>query len=118
MQIYAHTHICISHLHIYLFLLIVTHIENCLHFNNYNYITTENFILFSPFLSLSLGLPRWFSGKESTCQCRRHGFNPGSGRFPEGGNGNPLHYSCLGNFMDRGAWWATVHGIARESDTS
>ena len=37
---------------------------------------------------------------------------PGSGRSPAGGNGNPLQYSCLGNPMDRGAWWATVHGIA------
>ena len=36
-----------------------------------------------------------------------------SGRSPGGGNGNPLHYSCLGNPMDRGAWWATVHGVVR-----
>ena len=41
------------------------------------------------------------------------GSNPGSGRSPGGGNGNPLQYSCLENPMDRGAWWATVHGIAR-----
>ena len=41
---------------------------------------------------------------------------PMSGRSPEEGNGNPLRYSCLENPMDRGAWWATVHGIA-ESDT-
>ena len=33
------------------------------------------------------------------------------GRFPGEGNGNPLQYSCLGNLMDRGAWWATVHGV-------
>ena len=38
---------------------------------------------------------------------------PGSGRFPAGGRGNPLKYSCLGNPMDRGAWRATVHRIAR-----
>ena len=38
---------------------------------------------------------------------------PGLGRSPGEGNGNPLHYSCLGNPMDRGAWWATVHGVAR-----
>ena len=38
---------------------------------------------------------------------------PGSGRSPGGGNGNPLQYSCLGNPMDRGAWWATVHGAAK-----
>ena len=40
-------------------------------------------------------------------------FHPGSGRSPGGGNGNPLQYSCLGNSMDRGAWRATVHGVAR-----
>ena len=38
---------------------------------------------------------------------------PGSGRFPRGGNGNPLQQSCLENPMDRGAWWATVHGVAK-----
>ena len=38
---------------------------------------------------------------------------PGSGRFPGEGNGNPLQYSCLENPMDRGAWWATVHGVAK-----
>ena len=43
---------------------------------------------------------------------------PGSGRSPEEGNGNPLQYSCLGNPMDRGAWWATVHGGRNESDVT
>ena len=38
---------------------------------------------------------------------------PGFGGPPEEGNGNPLQYSCLGNPMDRGAWWSTVHGIAK-----
>ena len=38
---------------------------------------------------------------------------PGSGRSPGEGNGNPLQYSCLGNPMDRGAWWATVHRVAK-----
>ena len=37
---------------------------------------------------------------------------PGSGRAPGGGSGNPPQYSCLGNPMDRGAWWATVHKVA------
>ena len=40
----------------------------------------------------------------------------GSGRSPGEGNGNPLQYSCLENPMGRGAWWATVHGVAEESD--
>ena len=38
---------------------------------------------------------------------------PGLGRSPEGGNGNPLQYSCLANPMDRGAWRATVHSVAQ-----
>ena len=38
---------------------------------------------------------------------------PGSGGSPGEGNGNPLPYSCLENHMDRGAWWATVHGVAK-----
>ena len=42
---------------------------------------------------------------------------PGSGRFPAGGHGNPLHYSCLENPMDRGAWQATVHGVAKSEMT-
>ena len=44
---------------------------------------------------------------------RDEGLIPGSGRSPGGGNGNPLQYSCLENSMDRGAWQATVCGIAR-----
>ena len=40
------------------------------------------------------------------------GLIPGSGRSPGGGHGNPLHYSCLENPMDRGAWRAAVHGVA------
>ena len=38
---------------------------------------------------------------------------PGPGRSPGGGDGDPLQCSCLGNPMDRGAWWATVHGVAK-----
>ena len=42
------------------------------------------------------------------------GLISGSGRFPGGGNGNPLQYSCLENPMDRGAWQATVHGVEHD----
>ena len=42
----------------------------------------------------------------------RDGLIPGLRRPHGGGNGNPLQYSCLENTMDRGAWWATVHGVA------
>ena len=41
------------------------------------------------------------------------GLTPGSGRFLRGGNGNPLQYTCLEDPMDRGAWWATVYGVAK-----
>ena len=43
------------------------------------------------------------------------GLIPGFGRSLEEGNGNPVHYSCLGNPMDRGAWQATVHAVKKES---
>ena len=60
-----------------------------------------------------LGLLRWLSGKESACNSGDTVSIPGSGRSPGEGNVNPLQYSCLGNLMDRGAWWATVYGIAK-----
>ena len=44
------------------------------------------------------------------------GLIPGLGRTPGEGNGNPLQYSCLGNPMNRGAWWAIVHGVVKEPD--
>ena len=62
------------------------------------------------------GLPRWLNGKESACQSGGVGLISGSGRSPGEGNGSPLLYSCLGNPIDRGAWWATGHGLAKESD--
>ena len=43
---------------------------------------------------------------------------PRSGRSPGGGNGNPLQHSCLGNPRKGGTWRATVHGVAKESDTT
>ena len=61
-----------------------------------------------------MGFPGGSDGKESASE--DPGLIPGSGTFPGEGNGNPLQYSCLENSMDRGGWWATVHGIAEESD--
>ena len=52
-------------------------------------------------------------GKESACNAEDPGSIPGSGRSPGEGSGKPLQHSCLGNPMDRGAWWATVYGVAR-----
>ena len=50
--------------------------------------------------------------KESTCNAGDMGLIPGSERYPGEGNGYPLQYSCLENSMDRGAWRATIHGVA------
>ena len=64
-------------------------------------------------------LPRWLSGKESACYHARDigdmGSIPGSRRSPGKRNGNSLQYFCLGNPMDRGAWWL-LHGVTKEPD--
>ena len=60
-----------------------------------------------------IGLPWWLSGKESAYNAGDAGLIPGSGRSPGEGNGNSFQYSCLENPMDRGAWWAIVHGVAK-----
>ena len=54
--------------------------------------------------------------KNPTANAGGIGSIPGSGRSPGGGNGNSLHYSCLGNPMNREAWQTTVHEVAKESD--
>ena len=59
--------------------------------------------------------PGGSDGKESACNVGDPGLIPGLGRSSGERNGNPLQYSCLENPVDRGAWWATVQGIA-ESD--
>ena len=51
--------------------------------------------------------------KSSACNVGDLGSIPGLGRYPGGGNGNPLQYSCLRNPRDRGAWWTTVHGVTK-----
>ena len=75
-----------------------------------HYFTTVCFIIY--------GLPWWLSGEESTSQYGRCGFSPRLGRAPGEGNGSPLQYSCLRNPLDRGAWWAAVHGVAKKLNTT
>ena len=58
------------------------------------------------------------SGKGSACNAGDLGLIPGPGRSSGGRYGYPLQYSCLKNLKDRGACWATVHGVAKESDTT
>ena len=57
-----------------------------------------------------MGFPDGSAVKNPPANAGDAGSIPGSGRFPGKGNVSPLRYSCLGNLMDRGAWWATVHG--------
>ena len=64
-----------------------------------------------------LGFPGGSAVKNPPANAGDEGSVPGLGRSSGGGNGNPFHYSCLGNSMDRGAWWATVHGDTESQDT-
>ena len=70
-----------------------------------------------PSLLFTLGQTMGFLGgsdvKASAPNTGDLGSNPGLGRSPGKGNGNPLQYSCLENPMGGGAWWATVHGVAK-----
>ena len=79
----------------------------------------SHLLLFTCYLSRPslLGFPGVSDGKESACNAGDLGLIPGLGRSPGEGNGNPLQYSCLENPTDRGAWQATVRGVA-ESDTT
>ena len=70
-------------------------------------------LAFLGFPSGSAGFPGGSVSKESACNAGDPGSIPGSGRSPGEGNDYPLQYSCLDNFMDRGAWWATVLGAAK-----
>ena len=65
-------------------------------------------------VSVSRQIPQlMIHGKASACSSGDQGSIPGSGRSPGEGNGNPLRYSCLENFLDGGAWEATGHGVAK-----
>ena len=74
----------------------------------------HHFSLLSSFSSY--GFLGGSEGKESACNSGDPDLIPGSGRSPEEGKGYPLQYSCLENLMDRGAWQATVHGVAKSQD--
>ena len=60
-----------------------------------------------------MGFPGGSEVKASAYNVGELGSIPGLGRSPGEGNGNPPQYSCLENSMDRGAWWAIVHGVAK-----
>ena len=67
---------------------------------------------------LASWLPKWLIGEQSAWQCRRCRFDLCVWKIPRWGNWNPLLYSYLENFMDRGSWWNSVQGVAKKSDTT
>ena len=77
---------------------------------------SPNFTIIIRTISLQVIEPSFPGGsdcKESTCNVGDLGSIPELGRSPGGGHGNPLQYFCLENPMDRGAWWAIVHSVAK-----
>ena len=68
---------------------------------------------FVNFLSMHLSSFGGSVGKESTCKPGDLDSIPGLGRSLGGGHGNPLQYSCLENTMDKGVWWAAIHGVPK-----
>ena len=64
-------------------------------------------------ISISMGFSGGSDGKECTCNVEDLGLNPGLGRSPGGEHGNSFQYSYLDNPMERRAWWATVHRVAK-----
>ena len=93
---------------------------HCLHWWFTWVVTVKQLVLSRELKSTSpqetSGLPQWLSGKEPACNAADAGevtSAPGSGRSPGGRNGNPLQDHCLENPADRGAWRATVHGVAK-----
>ena len=83
--------------------------SQCAFFNIYNIAEA----LMSSNLNGLKGFPDGSEVKASARNAGDLGSIPGLGRSPGEGNGNPLQYSCLKNPMDGGAWWATVHGVAK-----
>ena len=72
-----------------------------------------DFFFFPLYLTSKRDFPCGSVVKNLPASARDTGLRPGSGRSPGIGSGNPLWYCCLGDPMDRGAWWAAVHGVAK-----
>ena len=89
---------------------VAPHVGQAIHI--YIYIQTDTHLSFQGTM-VCFSFPGGSNGKESACNAGAPSLIPGLGRSPGEGNGYPLQYSCLENPMDRGAWWATVPGVAK-----
>ena len=87
---------------------------SCTLWLNFFFVGSHYFIF--AFHCLGVGFPGGSVVKNLPANAGDGGLIPGSGRSLREGNGNPLQYSYRGKPMDRGAWWATVHGVAKELD--
>ena len=81
----------------------------------YHISVDHSIVIFQQFFKVShvKDFPGGSDGKASAYNVGDLGLIPGSGRSSGEGNGNPVQYSCLGNPMDGGAWWATAHGVTK-----
>ena len=101
--LYTYVYVCVYIMHVYIIrvcVYIYTHI--CVHTHTHNWVSQVALVLKDP--------PASAQDIEGTALI------PGSGRSPGEGNGDPLQYSCLGNPMDRGVWWATTRAVTKELD--
>ena len=81
-------------------------------------VVSKYFPIINISVTKSIGFPGGLVIKNQPANAEHLGLTSGSGRSPGEGNSNPLLYSCLGNPIDRGVLRATVHGVAKESDTT
>ena len=73
----------------------------------------KSIFLFVFLILICKGFPGASDSKESACNAANLGSIPGLGRYPGEGKGYSLQYSCMEDSMNRGAWWVTVHGVAK-----
>ena len=113
---------CVNNFYLKLFLLLKkTNIHSIKFFGKDAYLHNlfnEPVMLWTYLIAINewMRLPTWLSGRESTCQCRKHKrctFNLWVRKIPWRRKWQPLQYCCLGNAMERGAWRATVHGVIK-----
>ena len=92
--------------------LVPLYLRNSPRYSHKMYVPCE--LLLCTYVCMNInGLLWWLSGKESACNAEDVSSIPRSGRSPGGGNGNPFQYSCLGNRMNWGAWYPTVHEVTK-----